>query len=233
MEAWNASGRAAGARSIATIVSRDSGVKMGRRLAGKLMKELDIASCQVAARKYKRGGNQHVEIPNHLNRQFAVTAPDQVWCGDVTYIWTGKCRAYLAVVLDLFARKPVGWAMSTSPDSALTVKALQMAWELRGRPAGVMFHSDQGRHYTGLQYRQGLWRCQIKQSMSRRGNCWDNAPVERFFRSLKSEWVPTKGCNSFNEAQSVYNGLLQRRTASLVQRRPDAGRIRATVLDTV
>ncbi|VEN50828.1 unnamed protein product [Callosobruchus maculatus] len=173
MEAWNASGGSAGARSIATIVSRDSGVKMGRWLAGKLMKELDIASCQVPAHKYKRGGNEHVEIPNHLDRQFAVTAPDQVWCGDVTYIWTGKCWAYLAVVLDLFARKPVGWAMSTSPDSALTVKALQMAWELRGRPTGVMFHSDQGSHYTSRKYRQALWRCRIKQSMSRRGNCWD------------------------------------------------------------
>ncbi|VEN40736.1 unnamed protein product [Callosobruchus maculatus] len=204
MEAWNASGGSAGARSIATIVSRDSGVKMGRWLASKLMKELDIASCQVPAHKYKRGGNEHVEIPNHLDRQFAVTAPDQVWCGDVTYIWTGKCWAYLAVVLDLFARKPVGGgAMSTSPDSALTIKALQMAWELRGRPAGGMFHSDQGSHYTSRKYRQALWRCRIKQSMSRRGNCWDNAAMERFFRSLKTEWVPTKGYNSFSEAQSA------------------------------
>ncbi|MGX8941293.1 IS3 family transposase [Symbiopectobacterium sp. Eva_TO] len=203
MEAWNASGGSAGARSIATIVTGSSGVKMGRWLAGKLMKELGIASCQRPAHKYKRGGNEHVEIPNYLNRQFAVTAPDQVWCGDVTYIWTGKCWAYLAVVLDLFARKPVGWAMSTSPDSALTVKALQMAWELRGQPTGVMFHSDQGSHCTSRQYRQALWRCRIKQSMSRRGNCWDNAPMERFFRSLKTEWVPTKGYNSFSEAQDA------------------------------
>lgn len=170
MEAWNTSGGSAGARSIASIVTRDSGVKMGRWLAGKLMTELGIASCQIPAHKYKRGGNEHVEIPNHLDRQFTVTAPDQVWCGDVTYIWTGKCWAYLAVVLDLFARKPVGWAMSTSPDSALTVKALQMTWEMRGRPTSVMFHSDQGSHYTSRQYRQALWRSRIKQSMSRRGN---------------------------------------------------------------
>ena len=113
MEAWNASGGSASARSIATIVSRDSGVKMGRWLAGKLMNALDIASCQVPAHKYKHGGNEHVEIPNHLDREFAVNAPDQVWCGDVTYIWTGKCWAYLALVLGLFAHKPVGWAMST------------------------------------------------------------------------------------------------------------------------
>ncbi|HHL2713323.1 TPA: DDE-type integrase/transposase/recombinase, partial [Yersinia enterocolitica] len=72
-----------------------------------------------------------------LERQFAVTQPNEVWCGDATYIWTGKRWAYLAVVLDLFARKPIGWAMSHSPDSALTGKALQMAWELRGRPASL------------------------------------------------------------------------------------------------
>ncbi|MGL9736308.1 MAG: DDE-type integrase/transposase/recombinase [Symbiopectobacterium sp.] len=130
------------------------------------MKELDIASCQVPTHKYKRGGNEHVEIPNHLDRQFAVTAPAQVWCGDVTYIWTGKCHAYLAVVLDMFARKPVGWAMSTSLDSVLTVKALQIAWEFRGRPPGMMLHSDHGSPYTSCQYRQALWCCRIKQSMS-------------------------------------------------------------------
>ncbi len=110
-----------------------------------------------------------------LGRQFAVTEPNQVWCGDVTYIWTGKRWAYLAVVLDLFARKPVGWAMSFSPDSRLTIKALKMAWEIRSKPAGVMFHSDQGSHYTSRQFRQLLWRYQIKQSLSRRGNCWDNS----------------------------------------------------------
>ncbi len=76
-----------------------------------------------------------------------------------------------------------------------------MAWELSGRPTDVMFHSDLGSHYTSRKYRQVLWRCRIKQSMSRRGNCWDNAPMERFFRNLKTEWVPMKGINSFSEAQ--------------------------------
>lgn len=120
--------------------------------------------------------------------------------GDVTYIWTGKRWAYLAVVLDLFARKPVGWAMSFSPDSRLTMKALEMAWETRGKPVGVMFHSDQGSHYTSRQFRQLLWRYRIRQSMSRRGNCWDNSPMERFFRSLKNEWVPATGYVSFSDA---------------------------------
>lgn len=172
------------------------------------MKESGISSCQARKHKYKRGGTEHVEIPNLLSRQFAVTAPDEVWCGDVTYIRTGKVWAYLAVVLDLFARKPVGWAMSLSPDSALTVKALQMAYERRGKPSGVMFHSDQGSHYTSLQYRQALWRCRITQSLSRRGNCWDNAPMERFFRSLKTEWMPTKGYSNFREAESAIIGYI-------------------------
>ncbi|BCS64253.1 hypothetical protein E15042_p1-37 (plasmid) [Escherichia coli] len=163
---------------------------MGRWLAGRLMKELGLVSCQQPTHRYKRGGHEHVAIPNYLERQFAVTEPNQVWCGDVTYIWTGKRWAYLAVVLDLFARKPVGWAMSFSPDSRLTMKAREMAWETRGKPGGVMFHSDQGSHYTSRQFRQLLWRYQIRQSMSRRGNCWDNSPMERFFRSLKR----TNGC---------------------------------------
>ncbi|WP_236432823.1 DDE-type integrase/transposase/recombinase, partial [Escherichia coli] len=93
------------------------GYQMGRWLAGRLMKELGLVSCQQPTHRYKRGGHEHVAIPNYLERQFAVTEPNQVWCGDVTYIWTGKRWAYLAVVLDLFARKPVGWAMSFSPDS--------------------------------------------------------------------------------------------------------------------
>ena len=103
--------------------------------------------------------------------------------------------------MDLFSGKPIGWALSQSPDSELTVSALRMAHESRGQPAGVMFHSDQGCHYTSLKFRQTLWRCRIKQSMSRRGNCWDNAPMERFFRSLKTEWVPTLGYRSLIEAK--------------------------------
>ncbi|WP_113639950.1 IS3-like element IS911 family transposase [Escherichia albertii] len=189
----------AGARSIATMATR-RGYQMGRWLAGRLMKELGLVSCQQPTHRYKRGGHEHVAIPNYLERQFAVTEPNQVWCGDVTYIWTGKSWAYLAVVLDLFARKPVGWAMSFSPDSRLTMKALEMAWETRGKPGGVMFHSDQGSHYTSRQFRQLLWRYQIRQSMSRRGNCWDNSPMERFFRSLKNKWMPVVGYVSFSEA---------------------------------
>ncbi|MDF7412654.1 IS3 family transposase [Providencia hangzhouensis] len=207
-EAWNLSGGSAGARTLAMIVTAQYGVKMSRYLAGKLMKEVGITSCQHVKHRYKRGRKEHVDIPNLLDRQFSVTAPNQVWCGDVTYIWTGKRWAYLAVVLDLFARKPVGWALSTSPDTQLTLKALQMAWEMRGQPKGLMFHSDQGSHYTSLEYRQRLWRYQITQSLSRRGNCWDNSPMERFFRSLKHEWMPSMGYESLKEAERRIIGYI-------------------------
>jgi putative transposase len=114
--------------------------------------------------------------------------------GDVTYVW-----AYLAVVIDLFARKPVGWA----PDSQLTVNAFKMAYESRGMPTGVMFHSDQGTRYTSRKYRQARWRYQIKQSLSRRGNCWDYSPMERFFRSLRTEWVPASGYSSLGTLAAI------------------------------
>jgi len=190
----------AGARTIATIAT-DRGTELSRYRAGRLMEQCDLKSCQQPKHTYKKAKQAHIEIPNHLNREFDVAAPDQVWCGDVTYIWTGQRWAYLALVMDLFARKPVGWAMSFSPNSQLTCDALTMAFESRGRPKNMMFHSDQGCHYTSQKFRQLLWRYQIKQSMSRRGNCWDNAPMERFFRSLKSEWVPQTGYQSFSQAK--------------------------------
>lgn len=125
----------------------------------------------------------------------------------MTYIWTGRSWAYLAVVLDLYVRKPVGWAISNSPNTALTSQALTMAFEARGRPQNMLFHSDQGCHYTSMAYRQLLWRYRIKQSMSRRGNCWDNSPMERFFRSLKTELVPKLGYSSLDQAKTAIWGF--------------------------
>jgi len=190
----------AGARTIAKIVT-DQGMLLSRYRASRRMKQLGLVSSQQPNHRYKKAEQPHIGIPNRLDRQFDVAAPNQVWAGDITYVWTGRRWAYLAMVLDLFARKPVGWAMSLSPDSQLTKKALTMAFESRGEPKDVMFHSDQGCQYTSLSFRQQLWRYQMTQSMSRRGNCWDNSPMERFFRSLKTEWVPEVGYASFEEAK--------------------------------
>lgn len=141
-EAHESSHGSAGARTIADIVSNTKQVPLTRYRATKLMKLLGLVSCQISKHRYKKTTQEHVEIPNHLRRQFAVTEPNQVWVGDVTYIWSGNRWMYLAVVMDLFARKPIGWAMSFSPDSQLTGKALSMAFESRGKPRNILFHSD-------------------------------------------------------------------------------------------
>lgn len=93
--------------------------------------------------------------------------PNQVWCGDITYIWAQGKWHYLAVVMDLYARRVVGWALSNKPDADLVIKALDMAYEQRGRPQGLLFHSDQGSQYGSRQFRQRLWRYRMRQSMSR------------------------------------------------------------------
>jgi putative transposase len=190
----------AGARTISTIALQ-RGLSISRYRATKMMNALGLVSSQPPKHNYKPAKQPHLEIPNTLAREFDVKQPNKVWCGDVTYIWAGNRWAYLAIVMDLFSRKPIGWALSYSPDSALTEKALSMAFEARGKPKGVMYHSDQGSHYTSRSFRQLLWRYQIRQSMSRRGNCWDNAPMERFFRSLKTEWVPRLGYPSLMDAK--------------------------------
>jgi putative transposase len=191
---------AAGARTIAGELSQ-AGHNVGRHKAKNLMLEANITSKQLRKHKYKIAEKESKIAPNLLKRKFNVARPNAYWCGDVTYIWSGRQWMYLAVVMDLFKRKIVGWACSDSPDSNLTCAALRMAFESRGRPQNVTFHSDQGCHYTSIQFRQTLWRYQIKQSMSRRGNCWDNAPMERFFRSFKTEWMPKEFYSSFKEAE--------------------------------
>ena len=145
--AHRASGGSARARTIASIVTTN-GTQLSRYRAGKLLKELNLTSRQLPSHKYKKTGNERMNIRKILNREFSVSMPDQVWCGDVTYIWVGNRWAYLAVVMDLIARKVIGWAISFSPDTRLTSNALSMAFELRGRPKGVRFYSDQGCHYT-------------------------------------------------------------------------------------
>jgi putative transposase len=199
MQIYQESRGAAGSRTISGTL-KQQGELVGRYKARRLMKSLGLVSKQQKAHRYAIAKAESVIAPNKLARAFTVDKPNHVWCGDVTYVWSGSCWLYLAVVLDLYKRRVVGWACADSPNSQLTAKALQMAYESRGRPRDVMFHSDQGCHYTSLHFRQQLWRYQIKQSMSRRGNCWDNSPMERFFRSYKTEWMPKNGYRDFMQA---------------------------------
>ena len=191
--------QSAGARTISAQLTR-SGERVGRYKAASLMKAANLVSKQPHKHRYKIAEDESKIAPNILQRQFNVDAPNKAWCGDVTYIWAGTQWLYLAVVMDLYTRRIVGWACSDSPDTRLTCAALRVAYESRGQPTDVMFHSDQGCHYTSIQFRSMLWRYKIQQSMSRRGNCWDNAVMERFFRSFKTEWVPKYGYRSMTEA---------------------------------
>ncbi len=160
------------------------------------MKEAGLASKQPGAHRYKVARSERPDIPNLLAREFDAPQPNQVWCGDITYVWAGGRWHYL-----VHTRRVVGWAMSGRPDADLAVKALDMAYQQRGCPSGVLFHSDQGSQYGSRVFRQRLWRYRMTQSMSRRGNCWDNAPMERLFRSLKTEWLPATGYMSLREAK--------------------------------
>ncbi|GGY12594.1 transposase [Litchfieldella qijiaojingensis] len=197
---FSASRGAAGSRTM-TAMLKESGISIGRFKVRSLMRELGLICRQPGPHAYRKATVERPDIPNHLDRQFNAQQPDLVWCGDITYVWTGVSWSYLAVVLDLFSRRVVGWAMSSRPDADLVVKALDHAWIQRGKPARVMFHSDQGSQYGSTKFRQRLWRYQMRQSMSRRGNCWDNAPMERLFRSLKSEWIPDSWYSSLTEAR--------------------------------
>jgi putative transposase len=193
-----ASRGAAGARSISGML-KQQGESVGRYKAAGLMKEAGLVSKQLKRHRYRLAKEESLIVGNKLKRQFNVSHADQVWCGDVTYVWSGRRWLYLAVVMDCYKRRVVGWACSNSPDTRLTINALRMAYESRGCPKQLLFHSDQGCHYTSRAFRQQLWRYQITQSMSRRGNCWDNAVMERFFRSYKSEWMPSEGYRSYAE----------------------------------
>lgn len=201
IEIHRASRGSAGQRTISAALKND-GELVGRHKARSLMNKLGLVSTQDRRHRYRQCEEESVIAPNLLNREFAVDTADNYWCGDITYVWSGNEWLYLAVVMDLFKRRVIGWSCSKHPDSELTTDALRMAYESRGCPAGVMFHSDQGSHYTSKAFRTALAKYQITQSMSRRGNCWDNAPMERFFRSYKSEWMPAHGYLTYSQAKT-------------------------------
>lgn len=193
-QVFNQSGGSAGARTISTIVTKQHGIKLTRYKAGRLMKQMSLLSRQHKRHSYKMADKPHHTHDNLLERQFSPTAPNQVWTGDVTYIRIKGGWCYLAIVMDLYARRIVGFAMSDSPNTDLTQSALNMAYAVRMKPTGILFHSDQGTHYTSEQFATAIANCtEMTHSMSRKGNCWDNAPTERFFRSLKTEWIPKAG----------------------------------------
>lgn len=126
---------------------------------------------------------------NRVARDFTLVAPNRVWTADITYVWTEEGWLYLAVVLDLFNREVVGWSIKSRMTAELVTDALTMAWFRRKPEAGVMHHSDRGSQYASEAMQRQLTEYGMTCSMSRKGNCWDNAPTESFFNSLKNERV--------------------------------------------
>ena len=167
---------------------REEGFAIGDDRTRRLMKALNLKVKQ--KRKYKVTTDSKHHLPmaeNVLNRQFAPQWPNQAWGTDITCLWTQEGWVYLAVVIDLYSRRGVGWAMDRRMQKALVIRALLMAINLRQPPPGLLHHSDRGSQYASHAYQALLKQHGMICSMSRKGNCWDNAPIERFFSSLKRE----------------------------------------------
>jgi putative transposase len=172
----------------------DALVKQGHRIGehrvARLMRQDGIRAKTV--KKWRATTQSQHRFPvaaNTLERAFTVEAPNRVWAGDITYVWTLEGWLYLAVLLDLYSRRVVGWAMSQRITVELTEQALTMALAKRAPTAGLLHHSDRGSQYAATSYQRVLDEYGLIPSMSRKGNCWDNACVESFFGTLKRELV--------------------------------------------
>ncbi len=167
---------------------RQGGDNVGRCRARSLMKKAAVSVKHRKKFKKTTDSNHKLPVaPNLLDRQFEVQTADTVWCADITYLWTMQGWLYLAVIIDLYSRKIVGWAMSNRMKSSLVEQALCMAYLHRRPGKGLIHHSDRGSQYAGTEYQKLLSRYGMICSMSRKGDCWDNAVVESFFRTLKTE----------------------------------------------
>jgi putative transposase len=169
---------------------KEIGLTVGHRRVGRLMRDNRIYV--VRTHKYKATTDSHHRFniaPNWLNRDFYAEQPNQKWAGDITYIWTAEGWLYLAVMIDLHSRRVIGWAVSNRLKRDLALQALNKAVALRSPPQGCIHHTDRGSQYCSNDYQKRLSELGLKVSMSGRGNCYDNAAVETFFKTLKAELV--------------------------------------------
>ncbi len=213
-----------------------SGYTVGRYRTRTLMRK-----AQVAVTRRRRwttttqSRHAHPVAPNHLARQFTVATPNQVWAGDITYLWTQEGWLYLAVVLDLFSRKVVGWALEATLASVLVEEALKMAVGRRQPAPGLLHHSDRGSQYAGHDYQALVQAYKFQCSMSRKGDCWDNAVVERFFGTLKREWTDDRSFLTRQEAKAAVIEYIEmfynshRRHSTLGYLSPNAFEVQAKV----
>jgi len=197
--------RIPGAEKIAEKLSK-TGERVGRKAVGTIMRENGWKSKVV--KKYKATTNSNHNLPvaeNLLQQQFSATRSNQKWVSDITYIPTDEGWLYLAGILDLYGREPVGWAMGERMTKELVIRALRQANGRRGEPKSVLIHSDRGSQYCSYAYQKELKKGGFICSMSRKGNCYDNAPMESFWGKLKQEWLNGKRFRTRKEAmQAVF-----------------------------
>jgi putative transposase len=192
-----------GTRRIKHLLAQD-GLRVSRRRIRRVLTQAGLR-CKTQ-RKFKapRSAEQAQTIaPNQLHREFTVQVPDTIYVGDITYLPTGEGWLYLAVVLDLCSRAVVGWSMADHMRAELVNQALSMALYRRQPAAGLIMHTDRGSQYGAESYRQLLHQHEICPSMSRKGNCWDNAVAESFFHTLKTELVYVEDFNTHEQAQTA------------------------------
>jgi putative transposase len=182
---------------------RAHGRRVGRKRVARLMRGMGLSARR--KRRFRRttdSAHAHPVAPNLLGRDFTASAPDRVWLADLTYIWTAEGWLYLAGVLDLFSRRVVGWAMAEHLGHELALAALDMAIARRRPAPGLVHHSDRGVQYAAHGYRDRLAEHSMICSMSRKGDCWDNAPMESFYATLKGELVEQRDYLTREEARA-------------------------------
>ena len=183
---------------------RKKGRCHGRNRVARLMKQKGLCGRQKGRYRVQTTDSNHDQpiAPNRLAAAPKATAPNQLWVADITYIETKEGWLYLAAILDLYSRKIIGWAMSERIDTPLVLKALGMALLHRNPPLNVLFHSDRGVQYASADYRQALGDAGLIASMSRRGNCYDNATMESFWATLKLELVYRRAFDTRAQARA-------------------------------
>ena len=181
---------------------RGRGWRVGRHRVARLMRREGLrAKPRRRFRVTTRSDHNHPVAIDRVRRRFTAPAPNRLWVSDITYVWTREGWLYLAIILGLFSRRVVGWSMGSRLTSALAVDALRMAVGRRRPSTGLVVHSDRGVQYASAEFRKTLLACGAIQSMSRKGNCYDNAVAESFFGSLKIEWIPDRWYETRTEAR--------------------------------
>lgn len=183
---------------------KELGFSVGHRRVGRLMRDNGIRVFRTRKYKVTTDSNHRFNVaPNLLDRNFTADRPNQKWAGDISYIWTREGWLYLAVMMDLHSRRIVGWAVSNRLKQDIALQALNRAVALRNPPPGLIHHTDRGSQYCAHNYQKRLRQLGFKLSMSGKGNCYDNAVVETFFKTLKAELIWRNKWQSRNEVTAA------------------------------